>query len=100
MKVFNTNINIFVAFSEKVNSKQLSLFDEAEKNSDVKIAEPKLEEITYKRKKDNLANLERVIVENKLKSDETTCSSCNGELTIIGSKSKEILKYIPAKLYI
>ena len=100
MKVFNTNINIFVAFREKVNSKQLSLFDEAEKNSDVKIAEPKLEEITYKRKKDNLANLERVIVENKLKSDETTCSSCNGELTIIGSKSKEILKYIPAKLYI
>lgn len=53
MKVFNTNINIFVAFSEKVNSKQLSLFDEAEKNSDVKIAEPKLEEITYKRKKAN-----------------------------------------------
>ncbi|MDK0767722.1 hypothetical protein P5E88_02925 [Clostridium perfringens] len=51
MKVFNTNINIFVAFREKVNSKQLSLFDEAEKNSDVKIAEPKLEEITYKRKK-------------------------------------------------
>ena len=51
-------------------------------------------------KKDNLANLERVIVEHKLKSDETTCSSCNGELTIIGSKSKEILKYIPAKLYI
>lgn len=39
-------------------------------------------------------------MEHKLKNDETICSTCNGELTIIGSKSKEILKYIPAKLYI
>lgn len=107
MKVFNKNKKIFGASSEKVDSNQLSLFDEAEKNSDVKVAEPKLEEITYKRKKashngkkDNLANLERVIVEHKLKNDETICSACNVELTIIGSKSKEILKYIPAKLYI
>ena len=106
-QIINKNKKIFGASSEKVDSNQLSLFDEAEKNSDVKVAEPKLEEITYKRKKashngkkDNLANLERVIVEHKLKNDETICSTCNGELTIIGSKSKEILKYIPAKLYI
>lgn len=39
-------------------------------------------------------------MEHKIKNDETICSTCNGELTIIGSKSKEILKYIPAKLYI
>ncbi|MGU8166501.1 IS66 family transposase [Clostridium perfringens] len=105
--MLNKNKKIFGASSEKVDSNQLSLFDEAEKNSDVKVAEPKLEEITYKRKKashngkkDNLANLERVVVEHKLKDDERICSDCNGELTIIGSKSKEILKYIPAKLYI
>ncbi|MDK0601193.1 transposase domain-containing protein [Clostridium perfringens] len=51
MKVFNKNKKIFGASSEKVDSNQLSLFDEAEKNSDVKVSEPKLEEITYKRKK-------------------------------------------------
>lgn len=48
MKVFNKNKKIFGASNEKVDSNQLSLFDEAEKNSDVKLAEPKLEEITYK----------------------------------------------------
>lgn len=53
---------------------QLSLFNDAEKHSDSKCEEPKLEEITYKRtkktgatgKKDNLANLETVIIEHKL----------------------------------
>ncbi|EHK2407005.1 IS66 family transposase zinc-finger binding domain-containing protein [Clostridium perfringens] len=39
-------------------------------------------------------------MEHKLTANEMTCIKCNKELTIIGSKSKEILKYIPAKLYI
>ena len=42
-QILNKNKKIFGASSEKVDSNQLSLFDEAEKNSDVKIAEPKLE---------------------------------------------------------
>lgn len=56
---------------------QLSLFNGVEKFSDSKIEEPTLEEVTYKRakknnytgKKDNLANLERVIIEHKLEGE-------------------------------
>lgn len=36
--------------SEQVDSRQLSLFNDAEKNSDIKIDEPSIEEITYTRK--------------------------------------------------
>jgi transposase len=82
-----------------MDSTQVSLFDEAEKHCDTKVAEPNIEEITYKRKKtssyvgkkDNLANLDE---------DKATCDKCNGQFVVIGTKSKEILKYKPAELYI
>lgn len=91
-----------------MNTNQLSFFNEAEQYSDIKADEPTMEEITYKRKKastyvgkkDNLANLERVVIEHKLDEDKAVCDKCNEKLVIIGSKSKEILKYEPAKLYI
>ena len=90
------------------NTKAL-IFNEAEKHSDSKIEEPTLEEITYKRakkstyvgKKDNLANLERVVIEHKLEGDDLNCKECGEELNEIGVKSrKEIIKYIPAKLIV
>lgn len=107
-QILNKNRKIFGQSSEQVDSSQISLFDEAEKNSDHKAAEPSMEEIIYKRnkpsqnigKKDNLSNLERVVIEHKLEESEAICDKCNSTLTIIGSKSKEVLKYIPAKLYI
>lgn len=108
-QVLNKNRKIFGKSSEQVDVNQMSLFDEAEKYSDPKADEPALEEITYLRnktqkyigKKDNLANLERVIIEHKLEDNDLICDKCGNELTIIGKKtSKEILKYIPAKLYI
>ncbi|SQB35501.1 IS66 family transposase [Clostridium cochlearium] len=107
--ISNRNRKIFGASSEQVDANQLSLFNEAEKFSDTKVEEPTLEEITYKRakksnytgKKDNLANLERVVVEHKLEGDDLNCKECGEELTPIGVKSrKEIVKYIPAKLII
>ena len=107
--ISNRNRKIFGASSEQVDVNQLSFFNEAEKHSDSKIEEPTLEEITYKRakksnytgKKDNLANLERVVVEHKLEGEELNCRECGKELTPIGVKSrKEIVKYIPAKLII
>lgn len=100
---------MFGQSTEQIDANQMSIFDEAEKNSDPKVAEPVLEEITYLRnknkkyigKKDNLANLERVIIEHNLEGDDIICDSCGNELTVIGKKSsKEVLKYIPAKLYI
>lgn len=107
-QILNKNKKIFGKSSEQLNSNQLSLFDEAENNSNMKIEEPTIEEITYKRKKpssytgkkDNLANLTRVIIEHKLNEEEANCNKCDEKLTIIGTKSKEILKYKPAELYI
>lgn len=107
--ISNRNKKIFGASSEKVDVNQLSLFNEAEKFSDSNIEEPTLEEITYKRakknnyigKKDNLANLERVVIEHKLEGDDLNCKDCGEQLTEIGVKSKkEIIKYIPAKLIV
>lgn len=105
----NRNKKIFGVSSEKVDTNQLSFFNEAEKHSDSKAKEPELEEITYKRakknsvtgKKDNLANLERVVIEHKLEGENLKCKKCGSTLVEIGIKSKkEILKYIPAKLIV
>ncbi|QGU95427.1 hypothetical protein GOM49_10310 [Clostridium bovifaecis] len=103
------NRKIFGVSSEQVDANQLSLFNEAEKFSDSKVEEPTLEEITYKRakksnytgKKDNLANLERVVIEHKLEGDDLNCKECGEELVEIGVKSKkEIIRYVPAKLIV
>lgn len=107
-QIVNKNRKIFGSSSEQVDCNQLSLFDEAEKNSNLKAEEPTIEEITYRRKKastnigkkDNLANLERVIIEHKLTENEAICDKCKTPLTIIGKKSSEKLKFVPAKLYI
>lgn len=105
----NRNKKIFGVSSEKVDTNQLSFFNEAEKYSDSKANEPDLEEITYKRakknsvkgKKDNLANLERVVIEHKLEGEDLKCKKCGNTLVEIGIKSKkEVLKYIPAKLIV
>ena len=107
--ISNRNKKIFGKSSEQVDSIQLSLFNEAEKHSDSKVEEPTLEEITYKRakknnttgKKDNLANLERKVIEHKLEGDDLKCKTCGYDLVEIGVKSKkEIIKYIPAKLIV
>ncbi|MCT4543149.1 MAG: IS66 family transposase [Vallitalea sp.] len=107
--ISNRNKKIFGTSSEQIDTNQLSFFNEAEKHSDSKLEEPTLEEITYKRakksnytgKKDNLANLERVIIEHKLEGEDLNCKECGKELTPIGVKSrKEIIKYVPAKLIV
>lgn len=73
-QILNKNRKIFGQSSEQVDSNQISIFDEAEKNSNPKIEEPTIEEVVYQRakpskntgKKDNLSNLERVVIEHKL----------------------------------
>ncbi|MEJ8553349.1 IS66 family transposase, partial [Tepidibacter sp. Z1-5] len=81
-QVLNKNRKIFGSSSEQVDSAQLSMFNEAEKLHDPKMAEPALEEVVYVRtkpckntgKKDNLANLERVTVEHKLEEGQDSCN--------------------------
>lgn len=107
-QILNKNRKIFGSSSEQVNPMQISFFDEAENNSNLKIDEPTIEEITYKRskpskntgKKDNLANLEKVVIEHRLDESDKSCRECSNDLVVIGTKSKEILKYIPARLYV
>lgn len=105
--ISTNNRKIFGASSEQVDVNQLSLFNEAEKHSDSKVEEPIKEEITYSRakkskvvgKKDNLANLETIVVEHKLEGEDLKCDDCGEEFTEIGVKSeKVIIKYVPAKL--
>ncbi|QXM06225.1 hypothetical protein [Crassaminicella indica] len=105
-QILNKNRKIFGSSSEQTSSMQISIFDEAEKFSNLKIEEPTIEEITYKKnkpsknigKKDNLANLEKVVLEHKLDENEQVCEKCSSNLVVIGKKSKEILKIIPAKI--
>ena len=99
--ISNKNKKIFGASSEKVDADQLCFFNEAEKHSDSKVEEPTVEEITYKRakksnnigKKDNLANLERKIIEHKLEGDDLICDKCGSKLVeIVENVDKEALK--------
>ena len=107
-QLINKNKKLFGQSSEQLDSNQMSLFNEAEKESDLKQAEPTIEEIVYTRnkpsknigKKDNLSNLEIVIIDHKLSQEESICNECNSSLVEIGKKEKDILKYVPAKLYI
>ena len=50
-QILNKNRKIFGQSSEQVDSNQISIFNEAEKNSDTKASEPKMKEIFYKRTK-------------------------------------------------
>ena len=56
-QVLNKNRKLFGKSSERADENQLSFFNEAEKNSDSKAVEPKLEEVVYTRKKTLINNL-------------------------------------------
>ncbi len=104
--ILNKNKKLFGKSSEKFEGDQLSFFNEAEANCDPKKGEIELEEIKYTRnkpsnknvKKDNLANLKRVVIHHKLEDGEKDCGNCSSEMECIGTSSKEIVKYKPAEL--
>lgn len=107
-QIINKNRKLFGKSSEQIDQNQLNFFNEAEQNSNSKISEPTVEEITYKRNKpskkgtmkDNLSNLEVVEIEHKLDDSENKCDICNEPMEIIGTKEKDILVYEPVKIYI
>jgi len=104
------NNKIFGSSSEKTNieeSDQLSIFNEAEIESDLKVREPELEEIKahYRKKrskKDRLPeDLPVEVIEHTLSEDEQVCPNCDEKLHVIGKETvREELKIIPAKAVI
>lgn len=108
-QVLNNKRKMYGTSSEKISDDQLRLFNEAEKESNLKAEEPTIEEITYNRNKprknkktmeESFENLETVVIEHKLDESELSCDICESELTVIGKKITKRLAYQPAKLYV
>src|SRR5699024_4638203 len=83
----------FGSSSEKTNSDQLSLFNEAEDTADSAIEEPTVQEITYKRK-----NLAMETIEYRLPTEEQVCSCCGGELHEMSTEVRKEIEVIPAQV--
>ena len=88
----------------QVLSEQLSLFNEAETLADPKAAEPGLEQITYKRRKQagkremDFSGLPVEQVIHELPDAECVCPECGGPLHKCGqSVLRRELVYVPAK---
>lgn len=94
----------FGSSSEKSSSEQLNLFNEAEKEADSKVAEPTVEEITYKRRKTKGKNnkmfedLPVETVEYRLSEDEQACPKCSDNLHEMSKEIRRELKIIPAQV--
>lgn len=94
----------FGASSEKTDSDQLSLFNEAEATTDSTIEEPTVETITYQRKKQRnqrdqkLENLPTETIEYRLSDKEQVCSCCGGNLHDMSTEVRKELKVIPAQV--
>lgn len=91
----------FGSSSEKSEYDQVSLFDEAEKEADERIAEPEFEEIKIKRKKrlgkkdEMLSDLPVEVVEYYLPEEEQFCPECGEPMHIMGKTVRRELKIIP-----
>ncbi|MFD0957766.1 IS66 family transposase, partial [Virgibacillus alimentarius] len=94
----------FGASSEKSNSDQLSLFNEAEDTANQVAEEPTVETITYQRKKQKgqrdakLEDLPTETIEYRLSEEEQVCSCCGGNLHEMSQQVRKELKVIPAQV--
>src|SRR5690554_6029071 len=92
------------ASSEQINPDQICLFDEAEQEADINIAEPTVEEITYKRRKTKGKNdkmfddLPVETVEYRLTEEEQNCPACDEHLHEMSKEVRKELKIIPAQV--
>ena len=98
---------IFGASSEQVTEgyEQLNLFNEAESERTTLLPEPKIEEITYKRKKSKKKSfdekygdlpVEEVI--SDISEEEKICEKCGSEMTFMKYEIRRELKIIPAQV--
>lgn len=98
--------NRFGTSSEKTDPDQLSIFNEAEKESRPEKEEPAIEEITYKRKKSKGLNkksfddLPVETIEYTLSEEERICPNCNNQLHEMSKEIRKELKIIPAQVKI
>jgi len=96
----------FGASSERTNpdEQQLNIFNEAEVEAKPFLAEPTIETITYKRKKQRglrelmLENLPVETIEHHLPVEEQVCSCCNGPMHVMSTEVRQELKFIPAQV--
>src|SRR5699024_11490448 len=94
----------FGSSSEKTNSDQLSLFNEAEDTADSAIEEPTVQEITYKRKKQRgqreqkLENMPTETIEYRLHTEKQVCSCFGGELQGMRTEVRNEMEVIPDKV--
>jgi transposase len=91
---------------QHVHPEQMSLFNEAEKESRPELPEPEIEEITYKRKKsrkpteEKYAGLPEETIDYELTEEERDCPECGSAMKEIGVDERRELVYIPAVLKI
>jgi len=96
----------FGVSSEKAIDGQISLFNEAEKESAKKMDEPDFEEITYNRRKGRsktrkkYEDLEVEEIIYDLTDAEKICPKCSSELHHMKYETRKEFKYIPATLKI
>lgn len=99
--------NNFGKSSEKINPDQLSLFDEAEVESDLTSIEPDIEEVVEvltkkikkkKSRKMDLAKLETTSIEYNLLDEERVCPECQGPLHHIKYQIRKELIYLPPRV--
>lgn len=98
----------FGSSSEKTSKDQLSMFNEAEANANEGAAEPELKQAIagYSRKKgkrgiDKLPeDLPVEIVEHTLPAEEQSCPECGNNLHIMGTETRDELKFVPARAVI
>lgn len=96
----------FGASSEKTVPDQLSIFNEAEKESHSEKEEPIIEEITYKRKKKrglNKKSFEDLPVERieyTIPEEERNCPICDNHLHEMSKEIRKELKVIPAQVVV
>ncbi len=96
----------FGASSEQTNPDQLSVFNEAEKESRLEKIEPIIEEITYKRKrqkglnKKSFEDLPVEVIEYRLEEEDRVCPACDSPLHEMSKEIRKELKIIPAQVKI
>ena len=102
-----SNQKRFGTSSEKTDMDQLNfLFDEAEKESDSKVPETTVEEITYKRKKQvgqrekMLEDLPVEIIEYHVSEEQKICQICGDYGHVMGHEIRRELKIIPAQVIV
>jgi len=83
---------------------QQQFFNEAEVEAQPSLAEPTIEEITYRRKKQQgqreaqLADLPVETIEYRLPDEEQVCACCGGPLHEMSTEVRQELKIVPAQV--